>query len=198
MSSNAFEHILSLPIIKKDTITNLCRDGYFSFIESDKELIDFDKLAKEFGNTTPSPDALTEKNGEIYFIEFKNQVKPKTKELIQKLYGGITIFAHFSDSEALTSEIKIKYIILCHREKIKKIDPMISSFSKVLENSGNGITDIDKQKLNKNKQQCKNEIIHSSNHLNLTAQALSKYSGINIETEIFLFEDEREEFINSL
>lgn len=197
-SMNVFKHILSLPIIEKDTITNLCRDGNFSFIESDKELINFDKLAKKFGDTTSSPDALTEKNGEIYFIEFKNQIKPKTAELIKKLYGGITVFAHFSDSEALTGEIKIKYFILCHREKTKKTDPMIDTFSKVLKSSGNEITDIDKQKLNKNKQQSKDEVIHSSNHLHLTAQALSKYSGINIEIEILLFEDERKKFIESL
>lgn len=210
MSINAFEHILGLPIIEKDTITNLCRDGDFSFIKSDKELINFDKLAKKFGNTIYSPDALTEKNSEIYFIEFKNQDNEhlKIKDIIDKLYGGITVFAHFSDSELLTGEIKIKYFILCHQEKNPKFqnkesyNPMIAKgegFSKALEISGNQITDEDKQnKLNERKQKCRNGVAKKLEYLNLIAQSLSKYSGINIETEIFLFEDERERFINSL
>lgn len=186
--------------IQLNTITELCFDtsSKFSFIQSEKKLINFDMLAKKLGAVVSSPDALIEENSTIYFIEFKNQKSNKILpgKLLEKLYGGITVYSHFSYENYFQKDaIKIKYIIIGNQEKGQEQkyepNPLKTSLGNILEKSGNQITPDDI------KSRCRQGMLKRLEHLILVAKALSKYN-ISIEISFLLFKDERENFISSL
>lgn len=190
--------MIQIDNIQLNTITELCFDtsSKFSFIQSEKKLINFDMLAKKLGAVVSSPDALIEEDSTIYFIEFKNQKSSKIspKNLLEKLYGGITIYSHFSyENYFQKDDIKIKYIIIGNQEKDQEYEsnPLKTTMNEILTKSGNQIT------LDEVKKKCNQGMLKRLGHLILVAKALSKYN-ISIEISCLLFKDERENFISSL
>ena len=146
--------MIQIDNIQLNTITELCFDtsSKFSFIQSEKKLINFDMLAKKLGAVVSSPDALIEEDSTIYFIEFKNQKSSKIspKNLLEKLYGGITIYSHFSyENYFQKDDIKIKYIIIGNQEKDQEYEsnPLKTTMNEILTKSGNQIT-LDEVKKN--------------------------------------------------
>lgn len=190
--------MIQIDNIQLNTITELCFDtsSKFSFIQSEKKLINFDMLAKKLGAVVSSPDALIEEDSTIYFIEFKNQKSSKIspKNLLEKLYGGITIYSHFSyENYFQKDDIKIKYIIIGNQEKDQEYEsnPLKTTMNEILTKSDNQIT------LDEIKKKCNQGMLKRLGHLILVAKALSKYN-ISIEISCLLFKDERENFISSL
>lgn len=193
MVVKSFNHIKSRPETKQKTIEELCweKNTKTSFLKSKIKMIDFDQLAKEMNNNTPSPDALAldTKTKFIHFIEFKNRKWQdlKMSECLEKFYGGMSVFAYHSSHQPC-SKIDIIYTIICNPEKniiISTENPMFEVMKNNLEQSGTSISEID---INHKR------INRRLEHIRKRLEVLIKY-GINITVNAILLKKDIDAFL---
>lgn len=169
-------------------------DKGLEFISSELGMINFDKIAKEYGNTLRSPDALYFRNGRFLFLEFKDRKisdvrindrcnKNNIKKGIKgKIYEGLSLF--FKILENPIERINIKCVIICNPGKNKIENPAQNALQeKILSEESSDIDEL------------------RTHHLKKTLEdyflPLSKIN-IIFEFDIILSEDKLDKFIQSL
>ena len=164
------------------------------FIESDFKLINFDKVAKQFGDVFRSPDALWFKKNNIVFIEFKDRkiscVKVNDKcsrNKIQKgvkgkIYEGISLLSYLLDDPV--ESINIEWYLVCN-PKLNIINNPVHSVIQdiVARESSSDIDNLRTKSIRKTLEKC--------------FLPLSKIN-INIKFEIILSEDKLNGFITNI
>ena len=169
-------------------------DNKPKFIESDFKLINFDKVAKQFGDVFRSPDALWFKQNNIVFIEFKDRkiscikVNDKCsgnkiqKGIKGKIYEGISLLSHLLDESV--ESINIAWYLVCN-PKLNIINNPVHSVMQdiVARESSSDIDDLRTKSIRETLEKC--------------FLPLSRIN-INIKFEIILSEDKLNRFITNI
>lgn len=187
-SVNIYQTILNnhtdcLGILKD--ISKAKKDNEPHFINSDLQMLNFDRLAKKLGNVVKSPDGLYFNNSALLFLEFKDRHLKNVdiNDLKGKLYEGLSVFSFLLYKPL--SKLNIKYIIICNPEKNQVKNPVQQTMQNRINNE---VIDKDENTL---------RVTPKINELNRYFRSL-KNLNIYIDIDIIITENKLFTFIQSL
>lgn len=122
------------------TITEMSKNQGKSLVESEICGIDFDALTAEYfekyncTHPSRSNDSIIDYNFQDYFVEFKDQEKPNTNELREKIRNSLLVYLDKIDEKVSFARENLGYILVYNPNKKNYYDRIRESVGKHTEN----------------------------------------------------------------
>lgn len=131
-----------------ETVSEMSKDQDVPFVESDFKGINFDKITAQYfinnriGNAkgekknkgsypSKSNDSVVEYKNMDYFVEFKNAMDPKKKDLYGKIRDSMLVYLDIMDEKLSYARENVGYILVFQKDKgFPKIENGLKNLAK--------------------------------------------------------------------
>lgn len=131
-----------------ETVSEMSKDQDVPFVESDFKGINFDKITAQYflnnrvGDATgekknqgsypgKSNDSVVEYKNMDYFVEFKNSMFPKKKDLYRKIRDSMLVYLDIIDEKLSYARENVGYILVFQKDKgFPKIENGLKNLAK--------------------------------------------------------------------